>query len=171
MPSKFRNFVFDRLIIPQLTLFFILLTCLFNIVLYCEKVCLGHSWELQGFKLHSTDPFGSKPNRNPRLIKKNSHRFHITRLLRGAVIDNSNWIQFVEGSMVPVVYWAAPVTREACVIRWPENASAVLDGLDPSADKVFSTSSLWLMQFIQRHKNDFSHYIIDDNLWLLINGW
>ena len=73
--------------------------------------------------------------------------------------------------MVQVVYWAAPVAREACVIRWPENASAVLDGLDPSVDKVFSTSSLWLMQFIQRHKNDFSHYIIDDNLWLLINGW
>lgn len=26
-------------------------------------------------------------------------------------------IRFVEGSMVPVVYWAAPVAREACVIR------------------------------------------------------
>lgn len=37
MPSKFRNFVFDRLIIPQLTFFFILLTYLFNIVLYCER--------------------------------------------------------------------------------------------------------------------------------------
>ena len=37
MPCKFRNFVFDRLIIPQLTFFFILLTCLFNIVLYCER--------------------------------------------------------------------------------------------------------------------------------------
>lgn len=89
MPSKFRNFVFDRLIIPQLTLFFILLTCLFNIVLYCEKVCLGHSWELQGFKLHSTDPFGSKPNRNPRLIKK----ILIAFILRDCYVEPSSITQ------------------------------------------------------------------------------
>ena len=32
-----RKFCFDRLIIPQLTFFFILITCLINIELYCER--------------------------------------------------------------------------------------------------------------------------------------
>ena len=37
----------DQLIIPKLIVFFTLITSLVDIVLYCKKFCLGHSWELK----------------------------------------------------------------------------------------------------------------------------
>ena len=41
----------DHLIIPKFISFFILITCILDIVRYCdtEKLCLGHSWELKCF--------------------------------------------------------------------------------------------------------------------------
>ena len=43
------NLVLDQLIIPKLIFFFILITCLLDIVSYCkEKFSLGHLWELLG---------------------------------------------------------------------------------------------------------------------------
>ena len=44
------NLVLNQLIIPQLIFFFILITCLLNILYwYCKgKFCFDHSWELKG---------------------------------------------------------------------------------------------------------------------------
>ena len=38
--------------------------------------------------------------------------------------------------MVPDASWIALVVREVSVIRWPENASVDLGGLDLNAEKV-----------------------------------
>ena len=78
--------------------------------------------------------------------------------------------------MVPDASWIALVVREVSVIRWPENASVDLGGLDLNAEKVSLDQAVCAKNPVNRYrtphkKNTLCHIKCNFDLHDLNQNW